>query len=89
MAAYGSTAVLLEESESSDSSSGSERLRQRSFSGDDRKRPVPNRGLRFERNILDSIGFQELGISDFSHKLRKLLKVEGDTAALKELESSK
>ena len=80
MAVYGTTAALLEDGPSSESEeSESETPTHRG------KKP----GRSLNRNLLDRIGREDFGLPNFCHKLKRVMKMEGETSALKELRFSR
>jgi len=84
---YGTTVVVLDEY-LIDSFSDNDSIGPRSSFNESSKKSSVNQRL-IDRDAMDKIGHQEFGISDFSHKLKKLLKVEGDRDALNELKSAR
>lgn len=86
-AMYGTTSVILDEY-LADSFSDNDSIGQSSTFNESTKKSSVNQRL-IDRDAMDKIGHQEFGISDFSHKLKKLLKAEGDRDALDELKSAR
>ena len=83
MAVYGTAAgALLEDSQSSESDDSDQE-------GNRLPRSRSASGRVIDRDVLDRVAWDTLGMQNFSHKLKRVMKMEGETDALKELKSTK